>query len=77
VEIDLQETMAHVGGQGIMTADKVTPRLNAVVTYKIVDARKAISKANDVRQTLYGEMQLPIGLSYQGLRRLSALHHLS
>ncbi len=44
VEIDLRETMVDVGGQDIMTADKVTLRLNAVVTYKIVDARKAVSR---------------------------------
>lgn len=53
VEIDLRETMVDVGGQEIMTADKVTLRLNAVVTYKIVDARKAVSQTDDVRQALY------------------------
>ena len=58
VEIDLRETMVDVGGQDIMTADKVTLRLNAVVTYKIVDARKAISQTDDVRQALYRETQL-------------------
>ena len=58
VEIDLRETMVDVGGQDIMTADKVTLRLNAVVTYKIVDARKAVSQTDDVRQALYRETQL-------------------
>ena len=58
VEIDLRETMVDVGGQEIMTADKVTLRLNAVVTYKIVDARKAISQTDDVRQALYRDTQL-------------------
>lgn len=58
VEIDLRETMVDVGGQEIMTADKVTLRLNAVVTYKIVDARKAVSQTDDVRQALYRETQL-------------------
>ncbi len=52
VEIDLRETMVDVSGQDIMTADKVTLRLNAVVTYKIVDARKAVSQTDDVRQAL-------------------------
>lgn len=47
--------MVDVGGQDIMTADKVTLRLNAVVTYKIVDARKAVSRTDDVRQALYRE----------------------
>ena len=58
VEVDLRETMVDVGGQEIMTADKVTLRLNAVVTYKIIDARKAISQTDDVRQALYRDTQL-------------------
>ena len=41
-----------------MTADKVTLRLNAVVTYRISDARKAVSQTDDVRQALYRESQL-------------------
>jgi regulator of protease activity HflC (stomatin/prohibitin superfamily) len=58
VELDLRETMVDVGGQEIMTADKVTLRLNAVVTYKIADARRAVSQTDDVRQALYRESQL-------------------
>ena len=58
VEIDLREMMVDVGGQDIMTADKVTLRLNAVVTYRIVDARKVVSQTDDVRQALYRETQL-------------------
>ena len=41
-----------------MTADKVTLRLNTVVTCKIVDACKAVSQTDDVRQALYPETQL-------------------
>lgn len=58
VEVDLRETMVDVGGQDMMTADKVTLRLNAVVTYKVIDARKAVSQTEDVRQALYREAQL-------------------
>ena len=58
VEVDLRETMVDVGGQEIMTADKVTLRLNAVATYKIVDAKKTITQTDDVRQALYRETQL-------------------
>jgi len=58
VEVDLRETMVDVGGQDIMTADKVTLRLNAVATYKIADAKKSISQTDDVRQALYRETQL-------------------
>ena len=38
VQDDLREAMFDVAGQDIMTADKVTLRLNAVVTYRVVDA---------------------------------------
>ncbi|MCC7421559.1 MAG: slipin family protein [Planctomycetaceae bacterium] len=57
-EVDLRETMVDVGGQEIMTADKVTLRLNAVVTYRIADARRAVCRTDDVRQALYRETQL-------------------
>jgi len=32
-----------------MTADKVTPRMHAVVTYRMADARDAVSITDDVR----------------------------
>ena len=69
VEVDLRETMVDVGGQEIMTADKVTLRLNAVVTYKVVEARKAISQTSDVRQALYRDTQLVLR-SVVGAREL-------
>ena len=55
VQEDLRESMFDVAGQDIMTADKVTLRMNAVVTYRIVDARLAVSTVDDVRQALYRE----------------------
>ena len=60
VETDLRETTVDVSGQDIMTADKVTLRLNAVVNYRIVDAHKAVSASADVRQALYREVQLAL-----------------
>lgn len=57
-EMDLRETMVDIGGQEIMTSDKVTLRVNAVVTYRIADARKAVSQTDDVRQALYRDTQL-------------------
>ena len=52
--------MLDVAGQEIMTADKVTLRMNAVVTYRVADARKAVSTTDDVRQALYREAQLAL-----------------
>jgi regulator of protease activity HflC (stomatin/prohibitin superfamily) len=58
VPVDLREQILDVAGQEIMTADKVTLRLNALVTYRVVDARLAVSVVDDARQALYRETQL-------------------
>jgi regulator of protease activity HflC (stomatin/prohibitin superfamily) len=58
--VDLRETMLDIGGQEIMTADKVTLRLNAVVAYRVADAHKALSVTDDARQALYREAQLAL-----------------
>jgi len=71
VEVDLRETMVEIGGQEIMTADKVTLRLNAIATYQIVDARKAVSQTDDVRQAIYREAQLVLR-AVVGARELDA-----
>ena len=72
VEVDMRETMVDISGQDIMTADKVTLRLNAVVTYRVVDARRAVSQTDDVRQAIYREAQLVLRASV-GARDLDAL----
>jgi regulator of protease activity HflC (stomatin/prohibitin superfamily) len=60
VPVDMRETMLDVAGQEIMTADKVTLRLNAVITYRVADARIAVTATDDVRQALYREAQLAL-----------------
>ena len=69
VEVDLRETVTDVSGQEIMTADKVTLRMNAMVTYRIADPKKAVTEADDVRQSLYRETQLVV-------RAIVGTHHL-
>jgi len=49
----------------------VTLRVNANVTYRIVDARKAVSSSDDVRQALYRETQLALR-AVIGARELDA-----
>ena len=68
VQEDMREAMFDVAGQDIMTADKVTLRMNAVVTYRVVDARQAVSVADDVRQALYREAQLALRAVVGALR---------
>ncbi len=60
LDVDLREQVVDVAGQEIMTADKVTLRLNAVVTFKVADPLKAVSTVEDYRQALYREAQLAL-----------------
>ncbi len=53
--VDLREQVADVAGQEIMTSDKVTLRVNLVVTYQVVDPQKAVETTADYQQALYRE----------------------
>jgi regulator of protease activity HflC (stomatin/prohibitin superfamily) len=70
--VELREQVLDVSGQEIMTADKVTLRLNAVVTYKIADPLIAVTAVEDYRQALYREAQLVLRAGI-GARELDAL----
>ncbi len=72
VEIDLREATIDVGGQEIMTADNVTLRLNAVVTYRVSDPRRAVCAVDDAKQALYREAQFALR-AVVGARDLDAL----
>ena len=71
VEVDLRQTMVDISGQEIMTADKVTLRMNAVVTYRVADPHQAVTQTDDVRQALYRESQLVLR-SVVGARELDS-----
>ena len=58
--VDMRETVLDVSGQEIMTSDKVTLRMNAVITYRVVDALKSVSAVDDGKQELYREAQLTL-----------------
>jgi regulator of protease activity HflC (stomatin/prohibitin superfamily) len=49
-----------VAGQEIMTSDKVTLRLNALVCYRVADAVKSVSVVDDSTQAIYREAQLAL-----------------
>jgi regulator of protease activity HflC (stomatin/prohibitin superfamily) len=70
--VDLREQVLDVAGQEIMTADKVTLRLNAVVSYRVADPVKTVSVAEDYKQALYREAQLAIRAGI-GARELDVL----
>ncbi len=56
--VDLRETLLDVAGQDLMTADRVTLRLNLLVMMRVVDAVRGVSVVDDVKQALYREAQL-------------------
>ena len=58
--VDMRENMLDVSGQEIMTSDKVTLRMNAVVNYRTVDALKSVSVVEDSKQAIYREAQLAL-----------------
>lgn len=58
--VDMRETVLDVSGQEIMTSDKVTLRLNSVITYRVADALKSVSVVDDSKQAVYREAQLAL-----------------
>jgi regulator of protease activity HflC (stomatin/prohibitin superfamily) len=71
VEVDMREQALDVAGQEIMTADKVTLRMNALVNYRIVDAPRAVMVSDGATQSLYREAQLALR-AVVGTRELDA-----
>ena len=70
--VDLREQIADVAGQEIMTADKVSLRVNLLVTYQVTDPVKSVTAVADAAQALYREAQLSLRAAV-GTRTLDAL----
>lgn len=58
--VDLKEQVLDISGQDIMTNDKVTLRLNALVAYRITDAVRAVTEVDGAAQALYRSTQLAL-----------------
>lgn len=70
--MDTRVALLDVSGQEIMTADKVTLRINAVASYRVSDPVKAASSVTDYVQSLYRDAQLALR-EVIGMRELDAL----
>ncbi len=72
--VDLREQIADVAGQEIMTADKVTLRLNLVVAWRITDPVAATTVVDNAAGAVYREAQLALRVAVGGreLERLLA-----
>ena len=69
--VDLREQVLDIAGQELMTSDKVTLRLNALVGYRVVDPVRAVTSVEAYEQALYRESQLALR-SAIGSRELDA-----
>ena len=69
---DRREQVADVAGQEIITSDKVSLRVNLLVTYQVADAVKAVTAVSDYQQALYREAQLALRAAV-GARALDTL----
>jgi len=72
VRVDRRESVLDVTGQDVLTADKVTLRINAVVTYRVADALKSVTAVDNAVQALYREAQLALRAAV-GTREFDAL----
>jgi regulator of protease activity HflC (stomatin/prohibitin superfamily) len=71
-DVDLKEQVLDISGQEIMTADKVTLRLNALVAYRISDPLRAVTEVDGPAQALYRAAQLALREAV-GTKELDAL----
>lgn len=58
--VSLREQMLDVAGQEIITADKVSLRVNLVVTFLVSDPVKSVTASADAGQALYRDAQLAL-----------------
>ncbi|MFZ5952443.1 MAG: slipin family protein [Candidatus Rifleibacteriota bacterium] len=58
IKVSLKEKILDLSGQEIISADKVSLRLNAVVSYKVIDAWKFATISDATEAMLYREAQL-------------------
>jgi regulator of protease activity HflC (stomatin/prohibitin superfamily) len=59
-DVDLKEQVLDISGQEIMTADKVTLRLNALVAYRVIDPLRSVMEVDGAAQALYRAAQLAL-----------------
>lgn len=60
MQVDQRELTVDIAGQEIMTADKVSLRMNAILRFVVADVVKAVSMLEDPRQALYRDAQLAL-----------------
>jgi regulator of protease activity HflC (stomatin/prohibitin superfamily) len=59
-DVELKEQVLDISGQEIMTADKVSLRLNTLVAYRITDPLRSVMEVEGAAQALYRSSQLAL-----------------
>lgn len=70
--IDTRAVRLDVSGQEMLSADKVTLRINLVCTYRVTDAERALAAYDDLNESLHVAAQLALR-EYVCSRRLDEL----
>lgn len=70
--VDVREVEVQIVGQEVMTADKVTIRVNLALKYRVTDVIASVSQVGTVRDALYLEAQL-IARRHIGAMTIDAL----
>ncbi len=70
--VDMRSSSMEVTGQEIMTADRVTLRINALVNSRVVDPLKSMSMSLPAQEMLYREVQMALR-ALVGTRELDVL----
>jgi hypothetical protein len=58
VLVEMRQKTAEISGQEILSADKVSLRINAIATYAIVDAYIAVVQNKDYEKQVYHKIQM-------------------
>ena len=58
VRLDLREQEVQITGQDVMTADKVSVRINLLVRYKVIDPERVVRSVQSVHDALYAAAQI-------------------
>lgn len=56
--VDMREREVQIVGQEVMTADKVTVRINVVVKLRVTDAEKCVREVASIDTSIYTEAQM-------------------
>jgi regulator of protease activity HflC (stomatin/prohibitin superfamily) len=71
-QLSLREQALEISGQEIITADKVSLRINAQVTFTVTDISRAVDVVEDFHSSIYRQAQLVLR-ALVGTRDLDAL----